>query len=80
MQKINVIVRAGRRVSFEILPDVPAVGDIFKGRRVREVAPYLPDHPQEDPEIYNYALWRVRVRLRPLPYLVAVREPEADTL
>ena len=79
MEIISVKQNGGLVVSAEILPDVAAVGEEYKGKRVTEVAPYFLEEPQVNPDIYNYAIWCVRVSENP-PYLIAVHEPESDTM
>ena len=80
MDLINVIMNDGSEHFFEVLPDVPVVGGSFKGSAVQQVAPFFPERPQTNPDVYNYALWRVRVQYNGIPYLVAVHEPESDTM
>ena len=80
MDLVEVIMNNGDKHFFEILPDVPVVGDIFKGKTVQEVAPFIPERPQANQDVYNYALWRVRVQYNGIPHLVAVHEPDADSV
>lgn len=80
MEFIIINTSARRSRAAEIVPDLPSVGTLFKGRRVRAVAPFPLRFPQERPEVYAYAIWRVYAGISPLPHYVAVQEPEAETL
>lgn len=84
MEKIKVFAGGEPRylpdtLRFNIIEELPLVGDVFDDRVVQEVTPYIPNTPQEDPNVFSYAYWFVRFKDSTL-YLAAVREPEGDTL
>lgn len=80
MEFIIINTSARRSRAAEIVPDLPDIGTMFKGRRVRAVAPFPLLFPQERPGVYAYAIWRVYTWISPFPHYVAVQEPEAENI
>ncbi|MBR1565816.1 MAG: hypothetical protein IJ649_03535 [Oscillospiraceae bacterium] len=78
MSSIIINTAARRQRAAEIIPDLPAVGTTFNGRRVRAVVPFPLHVTQERPGVYAYAIWRVYLGISPFPHYVAVQEPEAE--
>ena len=65
-------------VSAEILPDLPTVGELWRGRRVRALEPAPPAVPQPDPAAWSWSVWRLRLAGKIRPVYVAVHESESD--
>ena len=67
-----------------IVPELPAVGDMFQDadgipRAVLEVAPWPPDARQESPEVFTCSPWRIHLDGRRY-CCVAVREKIAEKM
>lgn len=78
MSTIKVKISRSRTVSAAILPELPAVGDTFKGRRVTALEPCPLDLPQPRHEVYAFAVWRLRRKGAFRPVYVAVYEADGD--
>lgn len=66
----------------KIVEELPRIGDEYKlqpflNHTVLEVAPFLPTGRQDNPEVFNYAYWKVHLSGKQYDYL-AIHEEQAE--
>ena len=66
-------------LSAEIVDELPEVGDTYNGRTILEVMPSPPDAEQDDPEVYQYAIWKLCLQGQVYQYL-AIHEADAEKI
>lgn len=66
-------------LSADIVDELPQIGDIYHGRTVLEVIPAPPDVEQDNPEVYQYAIWKLHLQGQVYWY-IAIHEAEAEKI
>lgn len=75
--KTNVV--APGAASADIVDELPEIGDTFHGRAVLEVCPFPLVDEQDDPEVYQFAVWKLHLSGN-VYYYVAIHEAEAEKI
>lgn len=65
--------------SADIVEELPEIGDTFRRRTVLEVSPFPLVDEQDDPEVYQYAIWKLRLRHN-IVLFAAIHEAEAEKI
>lgn len=72
-------VTAPGAASADIVEELPEIGDTFHGRTILEVSPFPLVDEQTDPEVYQYAVWKLHLSGN-VYYYVAIHEAEAEKI
>ena len=65
--------------SADIVEELPEIGDTFRGRTVLEVSPFPLVDEQDDPEVYQFAVWKLHLSGNVYNY-VAIHEADAEKI
>ena len=72
-------VAATGAASAEIVNELPELGDTFHGHIVLEVSPFPLVDDQDDPEVYQFAVWKLHLSGNVYNY-VAIHEADAEKI
>ena len=63
----------------DIVEELPEIGDTYHGRTIKEIIPFPFADEQDNPEVYKYAVWKLRLS-GDVYWYIAIHEEQGETM